>query len=378
MTLGVASPRIRALLATLLLLASVPCPARAGGTPDMRDDSFQSPALSRFWGRPVSIHASVLLPESYGRDAHRRYPVIYVVPAFMGGYRMSYEAAEAWLSRMHGLDRDFIVVFLQGMVDVTGESIHQEFADSANDGPWGTALTTEFIPGTDQYFRTIAAPGGRFLFGHSSGGWSVMWLQVNYPDVFGGAWALSPDPVDFHDFFGPDLTRNPPQNFYHDDSGNEYGIDRSGNHDQATIRSYLKTQEWMKNQIDTYDDVFGPRGADGNPVPLFDRKTGAIDATVAAYWEEHYDIAHLLVQRWSDDGSKLNGKLHVYVGDRDTFHLDGAVRRLRDTLAKLGCNAEIEFAPGDNHWQIYNWHTDMITYAMGEMNSALSATATAP
>ena len=50
------------------------------------------------------------------------------------------------------------------------------------------------------------APRGRLLQGHSSGGWAALWLQVNYPDVFGGTWPTAPDPVDFHAFIPVDLT----------------------------------------------------------------------------------------------------------------------------------------------------------------------------
>lgn len=338
----------------------------------LSDVSFKSAALSQFWGQPTAIHASVYLPDSYGRDADRRYPTIYVVPAFNGGYHLDSSAA-AWQSRMRRQGTDFIVVSLEGMVQIRNESLHQEYADSVNTGPWGTALTTEFIPEIDSHFRTIAAPGGRFLFGHSSGGWSVLWLQVNYPDTFGGAWALSPDPVDFHDFGGPDLTRSPPQNFYQDDAGNQYGIDRSGGRDVATMRSYIQSIAWMRRQVDTWDAVFGPRNADGTVAPLFDLKTGAIDPNVAAYWEAHYDITHIIEERWSEIGPKLEGKLHVYVGMQDTYHLEGAVALMRDAIAKLGGKAEIEFAPGADHQQIYLWHQDMINYAMSEMKADLAA-----
>src|SRR3546814_8027326 len=60
-----------------------------------------------------------------------------------------------------------------------------EFADSANNGPWGAALTTEAIPALEAEYRMDARASGRFLNGHSSGGWSTLWLQVAYPKVFG-------------------------------------------------------------------------------------------------------------------------------------------------------------------------------------------------
>jgi len=49
-----------------------------------------------------------------------------------------------------------------------------EFADSVNNGPWGTALTTELIPDLEKKYRMDAKPSGRFLTGHSSGGWAAL------------------------------------------------------------------------------------------------------------------------------------------------------------------------------------------------------------
>ncbi len=289
---------------------------------------------------------------------------------------------------MRQLGTEFIVVFLQGMMSIGGEEVHTEFADSANTGPWGAALTTEFIPATDARFRAIGSGQARFLFGHSSGGWSVLWLQINYPDIFNGAWALSPDPVDFHDFLGPDLTE-PGQNFYRDSAGRQYRMCRSGRTDLTTLHDFVlgrhgcsvrpqrlrSTTEkpWPERQMDTYDDVFSPARPDGTPARLFDRKSGTIDPSVARYWEEHYDITHLIVKRWAELGPQLAGKLHVFVGADDTFHLDEPVMLMRNAVAKLGSNAEFGIAPDADHWQVYDYHGGLIEYALREMNARLGS-----
>src|SRR3546814_14366907 len=61
-----------------------------------------------------------------------------------------------------------------------------EFADSANNGPWGAALTTEAIPALEAKYRMDARASGRFLNGHSPGGRSTLWRQGAPPKVFGG------------------------------------------------------------------------------------------------------------------------------------------------------------------------------------------------
>jgi S-formylglutathione hydrolase FrmB len=366
----------RALFPAIVFVLLIAAPARAG-QPQLLDASFQSPSLSRFFGKPTYMHAQVLLPDSYYKNSDGRFPVIYVVPAFDGPYQVNAKAELDWKSASRRLHREFIVIFLEAMVNINGEELHHQFVDSANDGPWGTALTSEFIPETDAHFRTIAQPSARFLFGHSSGGWSVLWLQVNYPDEFGGVWSISPDPVDFHDFLGPDITKAPQQNFYHDDAGHEYGIWRNGTGDLTTIRLLIQRKYWARRQFDTYDEVFSPRRSNGYPAPLFDRKTGVIDPSVAAYWEQHYDITHLLEERWEQLGPKLAGKIHVFVGTQDTFHLDGPVRRMQFALALLGSDAEFGFAPGADHWTVFSWQGGLIGYAMGEMSSKVPPAAAA-
>ena len=76
--------------------------------------------------------------------------------------------------------------------------------------------------------------------------------------------------------------------------------------------------------------------------------TGSVDPRVANYWEK-YDIRLVLEKNWKTLGPKLSGKLHVWTGSEDTFYLDGAVILLKESLTKLGSDAEIEIVPGRNH-----------------------------
>ncbi len=130
---------------------------------------------------------------------------------------------------------------------------------------------------------------------------------------------------------------------------------------------------WGVRQIDTYDEVFSPRRLDGTPAPLFDRTTGVIDSAVADYWEEHYDITRVLEKRWSVLAPKLRGKLHVFVGAEDTFHLEGSVKLMKAALTRLDSDAEFGIMPGADHWQIFDYHGGLIRYAIGEMTLRLAA-----
>ena len=101
-------------------------------------------------------------------------------------------------------------------------------------------------------------------------------------------------------------------------------------------------------QIHAFEAVFSPKGADGNPVPIFDRETGVVDVAATKAWEK-YDIRLQLERRWAELGPKLAGKLHVYAGEHDTFYLEGATRLLKASLAELGSDAVVEIVPGMPH-----------------------------
>ncbi|MFX5914859.1 hypothetical protein ABTE45_18750, partial [Acinetobacter baumannii] len=88
-------------------------------------------------------------------------------------------------------------------------------------------------------------------------------------------------------------------------------------------------------QFASFEAVFSPKGEDGQPMPIFDRDTGIIDQRVAKSWER-YDISRLLRENWTTLGPKLKGKLNIFVGTADTFHLDEATRLLDAELKKLG------------------------------------------
>jgi len=73
-----------------------------------------------------------------------------------------------------------------------------------------------------------------------------------------------------------------------------------------------------------------------------------IDSKVAKAWES-YDIRLVLERNWPTLSPKLRGKLHVYAGEKDNFYLDEATRLLKESLAKLGSDAEVEIVPGMGH-----------------------------
>jgi hypothetical protein len=91
---------------------------------------------------------------------------------------------------------------------------------------------------------------------------------------------------------------------------------------------------------------------DGYPKRIFDKYTGAIDSSVAAYWKEHYDLTNIIQRDWQKIGNKLKGKIHIYVGDMDTYYLNDAVYSAEDMLKKLqnpNCGCEVDYGDRAEH-----------------------------
>lgn len=327
--------------------------AVADAKPHLHEELFQSPALSAFWGRPITIKAWVLTPPGYSPDARQTYPTVYET----GGFGSTHKRDIAMAGRIWGLEAakdipPMIWVFLDQSSLGTGTT---EFADSVNNGPWGHALTAELIPSLEKQYRMDGKASGRFLTGHSSGGWATLWLQVRYPKVFGGTWSTSPDPSDFHDFTGADLTA-PGANFYRDAAGKPRPLIRDHDKLIATIPDFAKLEAVLGHdggQFRSFEWVFSPRGADGTPMEMFDRTTGAVDPAVVSYWRDHYDIAHMIETRWPELKPDLDGKVHLIVGTADTFYLDGAAHRLDAAMKKVGAHAQISFLPDKTHFDLY-------------------------
>lgn len=314
---------------------------------------FVSPVLTRFWGREIHMRGLVLLPPGYESQLKDTYPTVYFTHGFGGTLqRMRGYFAPALYDRMkQGKMPEMIWVLL----DESSPTGTHEFADSVNNGPWGTALTTELIPSIETQYRMDARTSGRFLQGHSSGGWATLWLQTHYPKVFGGTWSTSPDPSDFHFFSTIDLYA-PHANFYRSVDGTQNPILRDHGQPRATMQQLAGLESVLGEyggQLGSFEWVFSPRGPDGRPQTLFNRITGDIDPNVAAYWRSHYDIVEYLNANWKTIGGDLRGKIHLVVGTDDTFYLDGAAHSLESALNRLGGDPHFTFLPGRSHFNVY-------------------------
>ncbi|MAG58436.1 MAG: hypothetical protein CMJ83_19280 [Planctomycetes bacterium] len=304
-------------------------------TPMVKRFRIQSPMLTKFWGHPIFIGATVLLPRGYHEHPRVRYPVIYKQGHF--STRAPYR---------HGPGSEWMADDFPRMLAVTLQHPTPYFDDSyavnsANNGPYGDAIHQELIPEIERRFRAIPAAWARVLTGGSTGGWEAAALQIFYPDFYGGAWIFAPDPLDFRNVEGIDVYRDenayykqhawrrvPTPNTRDPRTGEIVLTSRQRNHYELVHGTKGRSGQ----QLDIWSAVFGPVGEDGYFKPLFDKRTGRIDRSVAEHWREHYDLRHYLQQRWAKVGPKLVGKLHFFAGRRDQFYLNIGVEHMEDFL----------------------------------------------
>jgi hypothetical protein len=315
---------------------------------------FQSPLLSKFWGRPIYLGAVALLPRDYDRETIS-YPVNYVQGHFSlaapYGFDETNEFSQTWLG--DGFPRMIAVTF-QHPTPYFDDSYA---VNSVNNGPYGDAIMQELIPEIEKRFRVIREPYARILSGGSTGGWEAAALQIFHPDFFGGAWSYCPDSVTFMDVEGI--------NIYEDENAfyKVYDWRKVPTANSRMVNGQLVMTSQQRNyyelvngthgrsgeQIDIWSAVFGPIGKDGYFEPLFDKRTGVINKQVATYWKENFDLLFYLQKNWTTVGPKLVDKLYFYTGDVDTYYLNNSTKELEKWM-KTTTNPHYEgfFMYGDN------------------------------
>ena len=299
----------------------------------VRRFKFQSSMLTEFWGRPVYLGATVLLPRDYDSSTIS-YPVNYIQGHFSLNAPNRFQIGG-------DLYREWIRDDFPRMILVTFQHPNPYFDDSyavnsVNVGPYGDAILQELIPEIEKRFRILAEPYARVLSGGSTGGWESLALQIFHPDFFGGTWSYCPDPVTFTDVEGINIYedvnafykqhewRRVPTANTREINGEIRLTSRQRNHFELVNGTKGRSGE----QLDIWSAVFGPIGDDGYFEPLFDKRTGEINSAVAEYWRDNYDLLHYLRQNWAEVGQKLVDKLHIYTGTMDNFYLNNSTRDL--------------------------------------------------
>jgi hypothetical protein len=336
---------------------------------------IQSKLLTEFWGRPMYLGAHVLVPHGFDEHPEARYPLLIR----QGHNRHTFEV---WRETPPDPDlsasSDFMIHInkpdyskrfgIEGYNRIRQEVAYEFYkywiapdtprmlimeihhanpyyddsygVNSANLGPYGDAITYELIPYIEKKFRGIGKGWARFMCGGSTGGWISLAVQIFYPDEYNGCWAACPDPIDFRAYTSVNIYEH--KNAYYVDSqwkrtprpGKRNYLGEVG----ATVEEMnhrelvLGTKSRSGDQYDIWQAVFSPVGEDGYPQPIWDKMTGEIDPKITEYWRENYDLRYILERDWKTLGPKLQGKIHIYCGDMDTYYLNNAVYFMEEFL----------------------------------------------
>lgn len=351
----------------------------------------RSEKLSEFWGTDVYINGHVLVPEGFDENPDAKYPLAIFhghFPAEFGGFRTTppdpdleceyserfdepcynrIEQQEAYDFYKQWTSDDFPRMLIVE-IDHSNPYYDDSYAvNSANIGPYGDAITYEFVPALEEQFRGIGEGWSRFVYGGSTGGWEALAVQVKYPDEYNGAFAACPDPIDFRQFMLTDIYEEDNAYYY---TGPFTRVEKPGKRNYLGQVPYTVEMEnrWelvlgdktrSGAQWDVWEAVFSPNGEDGYPQRIWNKLTGEIDHTVAEYWRENYDLRYILERDWAELGPKLQGKIHIYTGDMDNFYLNNATYLMEDFLVKADPPYQGEVTYGDRDEHCWNGDPDL-------------------
>lgn len=351
-------------------------------TKNLRWIRLKSDVLSKAAGQPIFHRAGVVLPPEYDDPlASRRYwPTIYVIPGFGGDHR---DAADFALATTEPAARNVIPRAVWVFLDPNTPLGHHGFVDSENNGPRGKALVKEFIPWLEKRFRLESRINARIITGHSSGGYASLWLQLQYPEIFGACFSSAPDPVSF-DAFGT-------INLYHDlklqesnDGEPRASMRRWLTPEMSHVDLFVGEELAMERAIapdgtsgeqwDTWNAMFSPKNrVTGLPQSAWDPETGELDAfVIESGWVPH-DIALLVKDDWERYGTIIENRVRLLCGAQDSFYLERAVERLKaivDQRRSPESRGYIELIDGADHSTIvpmtrHRWFQEMQSFLDG-------------
>ena len=322
---------------------------------------IKSDLISEFWGSDMYIGANVLLPEGYYDNPDTDYPVLYFQGHFPGsrapiGFAEDEEndVYKFWTSA------DTSKMIVVSFRDANPYYDTSYSVNTANIGPYGDAIMTELIPYLEENFNMKKEPWAKLLAGGSTGGWEAMAMKVWYPEDFGMSYVWYPDSLDFNYHQLVNIYEDANAYFFGGDWVSTERPSCRSTHGEIYFTIYQENQYELAcgpngksgGQWDVWDAVFGPVGEDGYVKSVWDKKTGEIDKEVAEYWKENYDINYKLQQNWETLGPKLNGEIHIAVGDMDNYYLNEAVYLVKDFLDSVEnpvSTLTFAFGPNQGH-----------------------------
>ena len=174
------------------LATNVPEPVRGAQAVTIQRIKVHSQAIAgNLEGESPDRDVLVVLPPSYGRKPHRRYPVIYALHGYSIG-------PEQWIKEIH-VPQTVESAFAKGAGEMIvvlpdAKTVHNGsmYSSSITTGDFETFVARDLVSYIDAHYRTIADRRSRGLVGHSMGGYGATRIGMKHADLFGALYMMSP------------------------------------------------------------------------------------------------------------------------------------------------------------------------------------------
>lgn len=294
----------------------------------LRIDTVDSLALrGNALGDPSVRPLAVYTPPGYDPEGSRRYPVLYCLHGYSGDVA-GLVAGRAWETNVvQWADRliveermpPVILALVDGFTRLGGS----QYVDSVHNGDYATYVVRDVVGHVDAHYRTIAAEGGRAVFGKSSGGFGALHLSLAHPGTFAAFASHSGDAyfryADFPAFPTAQRTLEPFESIA------AFVAEYEGQ--QKRSPAFFLTLEMI-----AYAAAYSPRAKEAFAIDLpWDAQTGELREDVFARWLAYDPCERVTSGRAALERLRLR---YLDCGRRDEYALDiGArvfARRCRD------------------------------------------------
>jgi enterochelin esterase family protein len=306
-------------------------------------------------GDPARRDVVVLLPPSYDREPHRRFPVVLLLAGFAGnGWQLAFNRS-AWVTPLPqrlghlmraGVAAEAIVVAPDCFTRYGGS----QYVDSPAIGRYQSYLADELIPFVDATLRTIPRREARAVVGKSSGGYGALVLAMQRPEVVVAAGAHAPDSA-FDISYGREL---PASVLTLERRGGVMGFLRWFEEQQTKGQAAFETMSHIACAAAWSPSLTGPYGfGEGFELPI-NLLTAAQRPEVWARWLAWDPV------RMVDDATLRQGLANLRAlfldgGLSDEYNLQLGVRQLRARLAAHGIDCVHEEFEGGHFNTAYRY-----------------------
>ena len=315
----------------------------------IRSAALENNALGDSPTRPIAVY----LPPGYDPDGSARYPVLYCLHGYTGdtaallATRPWETNVVQWMDRLVTGQRmpSAILAIVDGFTRLGGS----QYVNSIHNGDYETYVLRDVIGHVDKHYCTVAAEGGRAVFGKSSGGFGALYLSMRHPGTFAAFASHSGD--SYFKYAHPRAFADTQRTLEKFDWNIERFVEsfesknKRGGHEYATM------------EMLGYTAAYSPRSATAFDLDLpFDRKTGELDEAVFAKWLAFDPAEMCLISH--PELSRLRLR-YLDCGRRDEYALDIGARVVTARMREMGLQVRHEEFDDDHRNVGYRYEVSL-------------------